>query len=93
MQQPPILKRQINVSRFQTYREIVAERFPDMLMNEQILFEWEIDMNDNINTTNSDIKYYRLGYMERTNEGIVWKTRYEYGSIEDIKQTFLGSVV
>jgi len=90
-QQPPILKRQINVSKFQTYREIVSERFPDMLMNEQILFEWEIDMNDNINT--NDIKYYKLGYMESTNEGIVWKTRYEYGRIEDIKRTFAGSVV
>lgn len=93
MQQPPILKRQIDVSRFKTYLEIVVERFPNMLMNEKILFEWEIDMNNNINDTDSDIKYYRLGYMERTNEGIVWETRYEYGRIEDIKRTFTGSVV
>jgi hypothetical protein len=86
--QPPILNRQINVARLQTYMEILEQMFPDMLMNAQILFEWEIDINDIINATDIDKKYYRLGYIERTNEGIVWKTRYEYGNIEDIKQTF-----
>lgn len=93
MQEFPILKRQIEVSLLQAYKEIAVKNFPNLLKNEQILFEWDIDVNNNINDTDSDIKYYRLGYLERTDDDFVWETKYEYGRIEDIKRTFAGSVV
>ena len=80
---PPTLSRTINTTRLETYLEIVKVEFPWFSLNDKILLEWY----------NSDVNYYRLGYFEYTNEGIVWQTSYEYGTIEDIRRKFNASLV
>jgi hypothetical protein len=80
---PPKLYRTINSSRLQTYLEIIKLEFPWFSLNDKILVEWD----------KSDENYYRLGYLEYTNEGIVWQTSYEFGIIEDIRRKFNASLV
>jgi hypothetical protein len=80
---PPKLYRTINSSRLQTYLEIIKLEFSWFSLNDKILVEWD----------KSDENYYRLGYLEYTNEGIVWQTSYEFGTIEDIRRKFNASLV
>lgn len=80
---PPKLYRTINSSRLQTYLEIIKLEFSWFSLNDKILVEWD----------NNDENYYRLGYLEYTNEGIVWQTSYEIGTIEDIRRNFNASLV
>ena len=79
---PPKLYRTINTTRLDTYLEIVKVEFPWFSLNDKILIEWD-KKDDN----------YRLGYLEYTNEGIVWQTSYECGTIEEIKRNFDASLV
>jgi hypothetical protein len=80
---PSKLYRTINSNRLQTYLEIVKVEFPWFSLNDKILVEWD----------SNDENYYRLGYLEYTNEGIVWQTSYEIGTIEDIRRNFNASLV
>jgi len=79
----PKLYRTINSTRLQTYLDIVKVEFPWFSLNDKILVEWD----------NTNENYYRLGYLEYTNEGIVWQTSYEIGIIEDIRRKFNASLV
>lgn len=80
---PPKLYRTINSTRLQTYLDIIKIEFPWFSLNDKILVEWD----------NTDENYYRLGYLEYTNEGLVWQTSYEIGTIEDIRRKFNASLV
>lgn len=80
---PPKLYRTINATRLETYLEIVKVEFPWFSLNNKILVEWD----------NNDVNYYRLGYLEYTNEGIIWQTSYECGTIEEIRRNFDASLV